>query len=920
MTRFIVGIDLGTTHTVLAFTELPEPTDGPSGAELVSAQIQLFNIPQLVAAGEVAALPLLPSLRFHPAPGMLLPADLQLPWPSQESAVLGRFAQELGAQVPGRLVASAKSWLSHAGVDRSAPILPWGAPAEVEKVSPLAASASLLAHLRAAWNAQHPTALLEHQQIVLTVPASFDEAARVLTVEAATLAGLPAVRLIEEPQAAFYDWVYGHRDRLAADLAQSHRVLVCDVGGGTTDLTLIDIDWQDGQPQLTRSGVGDHLVLGGDNMDLALAQLVEQRLGRAERLSAAQLAQLTQRCRAAKELLLAPDAPASTTVTLLGGGAKLIGNALSATLTQADLEQVLVEGFFPRVALDAQVQRSRSGLVAFGLPYAQDAAITRHIAAFLQRNPGALPDTLLLNGGVFHAAPLVQRLHQTLSDWSPQPLHLLDNPQLDAAVARGAVAYALARAGRAPRIAGGSARSYFLVLDDGLTSQRGICVLAHGAQEGQAVTLTERTFALRLARPVRFYLASSVTDTGHQPGELIDFSEHSAGQAQGRSRFVRLPPIATVVSSEGRARDVLVQLSTALTEVGTLEMHCTAVDDPTQRWQLEFLLRADADAAAALGEPAQHPQIKELRAAIERIYGGRGAALEPKDVKQLRAQLERLAGSRDSWDLPLLRAVFTALFDGAKRRRRSPAHERQWFNWVGYALRPGFGQPLDDWRVQQLWALFEPGIAFSREPQHWSEWWILWRRVAGGLTGEQQDMVFDAVAYYLQPAGCQEVEPPDGPAMQGLDDLLRMVASFERLSVAHKAQLGHWLLQRLQTPGENPQTCWALGRIGARQPLYGGLHQVVPPEIAAQWLEVLLALDWDEIEPAAFAATQIARATGDRARDVAQTLRDRVLQRLLANRAPDAWITLVRDVTPLTEADARRVFGESLPVGLKLVE
>ena len=918
MTRFIVGIDLGTTHTVLAFTEVSVLS------ERGSAPIELFDIAQLVAAGEVAAPPLLPSLRFHPPPGMLVPADVQLPWPSTETAVLGRFAQELGAQVPGRLVASAKSWLSHAGVDRSAPILPWGAPDEVDKVSPLAASASLLAHLRAAWNAQHPTALLEHQQIVLTVPASFDEAARVLTVEAAKLAGLAAVRLIEEPQAAFYDWVYSHGDRLAAELAQSRRVLVCDVGGGTTDLTLIDIDWQDGQPQLTRSGVGDHLVLGGDNMDLALAQLVEQRLGaaelagRAERLSVAQLAQLKQRCRAAKELLLAADAPDSTTVTLLGGGAKLVGAALSATLTQDDLERVLVEGFFPRVAMDEPVQRSRSGLLALGLPYAQDAAITRHIAAFLQRHQGALPDTLLLNGGVFHAQALVQRLHQTLNDWSPQPLQLLHNPHLDAAVARGAVAYALARAGRAPRIAGGSARSYFLVLDDGLTSQRGICVLAHGTEEGQAVTLTERTFALRLARPVRFYLASSVTDTGHQPGELIDLSDLS----QGRRRFVRLPPIATVVSAEGRARDVLVQLSTTLTEVGTLEMHCTAVDDPTQRWQLEFLLRADAAAAdvANLTEPTQHARIKELRAAIERIYGGRGQALEAKDILQLRAQLERLAGSRDSWDLPLLRSVFAALFDGAKRRRRSPAHERQWFNLVGYALRPGFGDPLDDWRVQQLWALFEPGIAFSREPQHWAEWWILWRRVAGGLTGEQQDMVFDAVAFYLQPAGCQDVERPDGPAMQGLDDLLRMVASFERLSVPHKVQLGHWLLQRLQTPGENPQTCWALGRIGARQPLYGGLHQVVPPAVAAQWLEALLALDWDELEPAAFAATQIARATGDRARDVTQQLRDRVLQRLLANRAPDAWITLVRDVTPLNEADARRVFGESLPVGLKLVE
>ncbi|SDP67912.1 Hsp70 protein [Rhodoferax sp. OV413] len=895
--RYTVGIDLGTTHTVVAF------------AERGAAQIQLFPIAQLVAAGEVAALPLLASVRFHPAASTLAPADLQLPWPSTETAVLGRFALELGAQQPGRLVASAKSWLSHAAVDRTAPILPWGAPDDIAKVSPLAASASTLAHVRAAWNAQHPKAPLEQQELVLTVPASFDEGARALTLEAARLAGLPGVRLIEEPQAAFYDWVYSHRETLAEDLQNTRRVLVCDVGGGTTDLTLIDVDIVDGQPRLTRSGVGDHLVLGGDNMDLALAHLVESRLG-SERLSATQLAQLTQRCRAAKELLWSPGAPDSTTVTLLGSGSRLIGGARSAPLSRADLQQLLVDGFFPQVAADALPQRARSGLVAFGLPYASDAAITRHIAAFLQRHPGAPPDTLLLNGGVFHAQDLVQRLQQTLDGWAAQPLQLLHNPQLDAAVARGAVAYALARAGKAPRIGGGSARSYFLVLDDGLTSQRGICVLPHGAEEGRAITLADRTFALRLGRPVRFYLASSVTDTRHQPGELIDLST---------GNFVRLPPIATVV--QGSASEVLVQLSTALTEVGTLEMHCVAVADPTQRWQLEFQLRGQAseDVPEASVEAAPHPRLADASNAIGRVYGDRSQGVDAKEVKQLRSQLERLLGSRDSWDTPLLRTLFGQLLDAAKRRRRTAQHERQWFNLTGYALRPGFGHPLDDWRVQQLWQLFEPGIAHSHEPQQWSEWWTLWRRVAGGLTAEQQDMVFEAIAYYLQPGGGQDVPAPGGPPMLALDEMLRMAASFERLAVTHKVQLGQWLVQRLQQPGENPQSWWALGRIGARQPLYASLHHVVPPDVAAQWLEAVLAQDWAQVEPAAFAATQIARATGDRARDVPEALRQRVLDRLAAARAAPAWIAMVREVTVLDAADARRAFGESLPVGLKLV-
>nr|WP_315245725.1 Hsp70 family protein [uncultured Albidiferax sp.] len=894
---FTVGIDLGTTHTVVAYA---------STAARGAAKIQIFAIPQLVAAGEVAALPLLPSVRFHPAPGTLLAADVQLPWPSAESDVLGRFALALGAQVPGRLVASAKSWLSHTAVDRTAPILPWGAPDEVGKVSPLAASASTLAHVRAAWNAQHPP--LEHQDIVLTVPASFDEGARALTLQAAKLAGLHSVRLIEEPQAAFYDWVYSHRATLAADLQATRRVLVVDVGGGTTDLTLIDVEMVDGEPKLTRTGVGDHLVLGGDNMDLALAHLVESRLGGTERLSIAQLAQLTQRCRAAKELLWSPGAPESTTVTLLGSGRKLVGSARSTSLSRSDLDSILVEGFFPSVAADAQPQRVRSGLVAFGLPYASDAAITRHVAAFLQRHPGALPDALLLNGGVFHAESLVQRLHHTLNGWATAPLQLLHNPHLDAAVARGAVAYALARAGKAPRIGGGSARSYFLVLDDGITSQRGICVLPFGAEEGRAITLADRTFALRLARPVRFYLASSVTDTRSQPGALVDLSTGG---------FVRLPPIATVVQSDSSAREVLVQLSTALTEVGTLEMHCIAVDDPAQRWQLEFQLRGDAPVVV---EAAPHPRLADASVAIARVFGDRSQGVEAKEVKQLRATLERLLGSREGWDTPLLRTLFAQLLDSAKRRRRTAQHERQWFNLTGYALRPGFGHPLDDWRVQQMWELFAPGIAHSHEPQQWSEWWTLWRRIAGGLTAEQQDMVFEAIAFYLQPVGGPDIPAPDGPRMQGLDDMLRMAASFERLSVANKVQLGTWLLQRLQKPGENPQTWWALGRIGARQPLYASLHHVVPPVVAAQWLQALLAADWSQAEPAAFAATQIARATGDRARDIPEVLRQQVLDRLTAARAAPGWIAMVREVTALDAADTKRVFGESLPVGLKLVD
>ncbi|GAA6121628.1 Hsp70 family protein [Acidovorax sp. FG27] len=939
---FRIGIDLGTTHTVLAFA--------PLGAD----DIQVFPVPQSIAAGEVAPRPLLPSLRFHAAEGALAAADLPLPWPSQEPTILGAFARELGQQTPGRLVASAKSWLSHPAVDRTAAILPWGAPDDVPKVSPLEASASYLRHLRHAWDQAHPQAPLAQQPTVLTVPASFDEGARQLTLQAAALAGLGAVHLIEEPQAAFYDWVFAHRADLADQLAHTGRLLVVDVGGGTTDLTLIDVTLDaDGQPQLARTGVGDHLVLGGDNMDLALARWIEPRLSGAATglaahapLSAIQLAQLTQRCRSAKERLLAPDGPEETTVTLQGSGSRLIGGARSATLTRADVDRLLVEGFFPQVAADAQPVRARSALVEFGLPYAHDAAITRHIAAFLRRQGGALPDTVLLNGGVFHAQALRERLLATLRAWQPAgapPIRLLEvgEPRLDAAVARGAVAYAMARAGSAPRIRSSAARAYYLALGGEL----GVCVLPHGTPEGETVRLADRRFRLRLSRPVRFNLITSAADRHDRAGDVVTLRGSDEG-------LQRLPPIATVLPTTqagGRAAgaaQVEVQLEARITDVGTLEMHCVAMNAhgegteahalPPQRWQLEFQLRGDAAAqaepagdgasAAAGAAPAAaaHPRLPEALAAIDRVYGGKKQqGVDAKEVRQLRATLERLLGDRATWPAPLLRTLFGALLQGAKRRRRSAQHERTWFNLVGFTLRPGFGDPLDAWRMQQMWELFGPGIAHSDDSQQWSEWWTLWRRIAGGLDAEAQQMVYDVIAYYLQPPGGTDIPAPDGPAMQAPDELLRMAASFERIALADKTRFGGWLLQRLRlTPRPAAELWWALGRLGARQPLYASAHHVLPPATAQGWLAAMIdiAPEWHRHEAAAFAIAQIAQTTGDRARDLPEDLRDDVARQLDAGQAKASWIAMVREVTVLDAADQQRVMGDGLPPGLVLLQ
>ncbi|WP_291991670.1 Hsp70 family protein [Candidatus Accumulibacter sp. ACC003] len=934
--QYIVGIDLGTSNTVVAY------------AAPGSRQVELFEIEQLVAAGEVAARPLLPSVRFHPAAGEISPGDLQLPWAAAttdaagEEAVTGRFALDLGAQVPGRLVASAKSWLSHAAVDRLAAILPWGAADDVAKVSPVAASASYLAHLRAAWLHRFPQAPLEQQQLILTVPASFDEGARALTLAAARLAGLPKLRLLEEPQAAVYDWLYGHQQQLADELAGTRLLLVCDVGGGTTDLTLIQVAIKDGEPELTRIGVGDHLMLGGDNMDLALAHLVEARLPASDgKLSAARFSQLTARCRAAKEQLLLADAPPSVLLTLLGSGSRLIGGARTVDLPRDEVRQLLVDGFFPRVTADQPVQQRRAAIVEFGLPYPADPAITRHVAAFLKRHAPAarralaadddktqarqqladeeqelpVPDTLLFNGGVFRAEALAERLQSTLGDWRGAPLRLLHNAHPDIAVARGAVAYALVRQGHGRRIGGGSARSYFLVLEDGSQPRRGICLLPRGSEEGHEIDLPERAFGLRLGQPVRFHLASSVADTLYRPGEIAALDDED---------FVRLPPMATVVQAlaDSKQREVRVRLITAITEVGSLEIHCVSIDDAARRWLLEFQLRGDGSTAGSASEVLP-PRFADAVKSIEQIFGGRSQSVDNKDVRRLRGQLEHLLGKRDEWEMPLLRALFDALLQRARRRRRSPEHERLWFNLAGFCLRPGLGDALDDWRIEQLCELLAPGIQYVNESQNWSEWWTLWRRAAGGLAQSTQEALLADLLPPLQSEPAKAVAKgrnrQAAPITGSHDDMLRLLASLERLPVERKVEIGDWLLDRLQRAAEKPLGWWALGRIGARQSLYGSAHQVVPAEVAGRWLDGLLAIDWKKVEPAAFAATQIARLTGDRSRDLPDVVRAAVIERLAASNAGAGWIAQINTVVELDKADERRAFGESLPAGLRLV-
>ncbi|MBI5690047.1 MAG: hsp70 family protein [Verrucomicrobia bacterium] len=948
----IVGIDLGTSNCAAAYARFAGE-DAPV--------ITDFPVPQLQRPGQVAAQALLPSCLYLPGPHELPAGANRLPWDDHPPFAVGEFARWQGARVPGRLVASAKSWLCHAGVDRSAAILPWGAPAEVSKVSPTQASAAFLAHVAAAWNHAHPEAPLARQEVVITVPASFDEVARALTATAARQAGLETFTLVEEPQAAFYDFTSRHREDLSDALAGVRLVLVVDVGGGTTDFTLISVAVGDDGPVLKRIAVGDHLMLGGDNMDAALARRAEERLTAAgHKLGATQWTQLVQVARSAKEALLAVTAPERHPLAIAGSGSRLIGSSLSTELTREEVEQLIVEGFFPFCAPDELPRRSgaRMALQELGLPYAQDPAITRHLAAFLARHaaaahaasssptslpskslqsspsfssskssksptsslPSALPrpDAILLNGGVFNAPRLAHRLVEVVSAWWPDcpRLPLLHHDSLDLAVARGAAAYGLARRGLGRRIGGGAAQALYVGLTSGGSeaAPQAVCVIPRGHEEGQTLDLTERPFQLTVGQPVQFPLFSTTADRVDRPGEIVAITEE----------FHPLPPLHTLLrAAHTKGRTVPVHLRATLTELGTLELWCVS-NTADERWRLEFEIRAAATRAGTTVTESMPAAFSQVRDLVDRVFGPAPRTIESRDVKRLGDTLEAALGPREDWTVPLLRELWGTLFAGARRRRRSPVHERVFYRFVGYGLRPGFGYPLDEWRCEQTFGLLTENVHAHGEVSVWNEFWVMWRRIAGGLTPEHHQalwrMLEPHLARRVPPNAGKNAPRPKGIQPEGLEEMVRTAAALEHLEPAQKITLGNWIAARLQAPDLSPAGpwAWALGRLGARVPVFGSGHRTIDPDQAAGWLELLLARDLRSVDGAAFAAVQLARLTGDRTRDLEADLRARTVTALTTAKAPERWLRLVREVVALEADDQARALGDTLPLGLKL--
>ena len=603
--RFIVGIDLGTTNSVLAYTD----TGGGEGAE-----VRLLEVPQLTSPGTVEARSQLPSFLLIPRREEVPAKSIRLPWGAPEAGhVVGTLASKRAAESPDRVVSSAKSWLCNANVDRKEAILPWvegGAETGgTERVSPLQASTAYLAHLRAAWDesfGKSEAAPLAEQDVYLTVPASFDAAARELTVEAAKAAGLARVHLIEEPQAAVYAWLDQAGEDWREQVAVGDVLLVCDVGGGPTDLSLVLVDEEEGGLSLTRVAVGNHILLGGDNMDLALAFAVRSSLAKdGKRLDPWQLRGLVQSCRVAKEGLLSAEGPDAVPISVLGRGKKLIGGTLRSELTRTQVNELLLDGFFPKVASDARVARDEAaGLSEIGLPFAADAAITRHLADFLGAHQGAveaaqgkedaapLPTALLFNGGVMAAEGIRARIEDVVGDWAKSakapPPRVLSGADLAHAVARGAACYGRARRGTGVRIRGGTARSYYVGIASSMPAVpghpapvKGLCVVPFGVEEGTELEVPGSEFGLLVGQTGEFRFFASTTRDEDAPGQVLD--EFDTGDLE------ELAPLHVELEGESGER-VPVRLRAHVTEIGTLELFFVG-RGKGPRWRLEFTVR-----------------------------------------------------------------------------------------------------------------------------------------------------------------------------------------------------------------------------------------------------------------------------------------------------------------------------------------
>lgn len=907
--RYIVGIDLGTTNSAVSYVDTEtDPTVRP------------FAITQLVAAGEASPDLLLPSFLYLPAGHELPPGALELPWQHAPTDAVGIFARDQGALVPGRLIASAKSWLAHGGVDRTAPILPWGEDVGDAALSPVSASRHYLEHIRRAWDhafggekdLEGTPCTLSEQFVVLTVPASFDEAARELTAAAAAEAGIPHAVLLEEPLAAFYGWLSSCEADWAKAIDVGDTVLIVDVGGGTSDFSLVQVD---AGPTLRRTAVGDHLLLGGDNIDMAIARQVEKSWG--SRLGQREWSMLCHQCRQAKEKLLDEDPDSSCRVAVAGAGRSLVAATRTAIVERDDVLTTVLDGFYPPIA-DTDVRRAIGrGIRQMGLPYVSDPAVTRHLAAFLKSSANAVPPDctvngfaaptrILFNGGSLLPAVIRDRVCESVGLLLGRPpVPSMAGADLTRAVSVGAAYYGLVRRGRGVRVQGGIARSYFLEIGES-GEGRFICIMPRDKPEGTKVSLNDHRFRLATNRPARFRLLSSSTRIGDQPGDLLDAPD-------GLSE---LPPLYTLVRyGRGEESKADVTVESLLNEVGTLDIYC-ATADGHHRFPLRFNLRSTEEErihAQGTETVVEEAAIEAAEQAVKTAFG------EGRHLAALYSRIESiLALPRDEWGVNAMRRLAEGLLRNPQWRLATAQHEARWFNLVGYLMRPGYGLAADERRMSRIWKLWGKGPEHLGRTQVMAEWWTMWRRLAGGLREGHQQQVGGALFKDLTGAGGVPVLSARKGEGQVLREQWRCLASLERLPVKRKTAL---IRKLCDVPDLPAHFYWVLARLCARELLHGPENCIVPaPRLAPVLDRLLRSPTPGEAHARRLFALAVASACTHcevRNLDVGEEARSNAARRLREEGFTDLAERLDADRGRDREEQAE-LLGDVVPVGLEL--
>lgn len=922
--KYVVGIDLGTTNSSVSYVDI----------ESNKKVVQQYLIPQLTAPQYVASKPSLPSYCYLASEGEWTRGELDLPWAKNNTFAVGAFALSHGSKVPTRMVASAKSWLCHHAASRKDRILPFDSSDEENRISPVEASRRYLDHIRRAWNYEiakgNSDLELEQQEVILTVPASFDEAARALTAESAKLAGFRHITFLEEPQAAFYSWIATHETSWSNQLYPGAKIIVCDIGGGTTDFSLIEVIEKDGVLSFQRTAVGDHLLLGGDNLDTALTYFLEDKLKkqRGSELSSEQWKRLFYEAQQAKEILLGSDDQKICHLVIQGSGSSLVGGTIAVDVTKEEVQSILLEGFFPNLSWNGAVTlKKSSGMRTVGLPYEDDPCITKHLAHFIKMtcavDSGETPDFILFNGGTMKAEPFRERILNCLKEWLPQKaIQELIPESLDLAVARGAAYYGKARKGMGIKIRSGSARSYYLELHlekEGQKEKKVLCLLPRDCDEGTTFE-PEHTFDLMPNTPISFKIWTSHVRIHDKQGDIIDIKPDD---------FHQLPPIYTVLrygKKQGHGNALIpVSLQITYTAIGTIDLWLDA-KKTEHRWKLEFQLRTSSgqeDQLATIGTARQDEtfdttHLEEAKTVIRALFTS-GSTIEPGSVVQ---KLEEALGQkRNDWSVSVIRGLAEELLLLTEKRKLSTGHEGRWWNLAGFLLRPGFGHPLDDHRIKEMWKIILSDLKNNLNEEVLLQQWICYRRIAGGLKKGQQDQIVNLIlpSLFNKKSAIMDIKGKSG--QYRYSESLRVLGAMELINSRTKIQIGEAIIKKIQKGQGIMADFWVLGRLGARCLLYGSPADVLPREIAARWAQSLIeeTQSRGQWKNAVFAVSQLVREVDQKELNVTQVVRDSALEAFSQRQEYDLLRRLMTHAGHRTKEEEEQVFGENLPPGLSLL-